>query len=119
MPSDTRAQALRALIGQDHFAADEDDFYPGMTDGDLKSRLNSIIDSAVEALSEAAANNRTDSQLLAMLEQCIQSIDRHSLDTEDAEQVCRRFEAMLDALGIESSDGILNTWMYGFDPNRI
>jgi hypothetical protein len=28
-------------------------------------------------------------------------------------------EALMDILGIESSDGLLNGWVYGFDPKDI
>jgi hypothetical protein len=36
-----------------------------------------------------------------------------AVDTEDREQLCRYLEAMMDLLQIESSHGLLNTWLYG------
>jgi hypothetical protein len=41
------------------------------------------------------------------------------LRTQDAEQVAGTFEEIMDCIGLESSDGILNTWMYSFDPTLI
>jgi hypothetical protein len=35
------------------------------------------------------------------------------VDTEDREQFLRYLEEIMDILGIESSDGLLNRWMYG------
>ena len=35
------------------------------------------------------------------------------VDTEDRERVCRYLQEIMDILGIESSDGLLNNWMYG------
>ena len=37
------------------------------------------------------------------------------LDTEDRERVCSYFEELMDIVGLESSDGLLNDFMYGFD----
>jgi hypothetical protein len=39
-----------------------------------------------------------------------------NLDTEDRERVCHYFEELMDIVGLESSDGHLNNFMYGFDP---
>ena len=38
------------------------------------------------------------------------------LDTEDRERVCAYFEELMDIVGLESSGGQLNKFMYGFDP---
>jgi hypothetical protein len=36
-----------------------------------------------------------------------------AVDTEDREQLLRYLEEIMDILGIASSDGLLNRWMYG------
>jgi len=41
------------------------------------------------------------------------------LDTEDRERVCTYFEELMDIIELESSDGQLNKFMYGFDPNEM
>lgn len=41
------------------------------------------------------------------------------LDTEDRERVCTYFEELMDIVGLESSNGQLNRFMYGFDPNEM
>ena len=41
------------------------------------------------------------------------------LDTEDRERVCTYFEELMDIVGLESSSGQLNKFMYGFDPNEM
>jgi hypothetical protein len=35
------------------------------------------------------------------------------IDTEDREQLLRYLEDIMDIVGIASSDGLLNKWMYG------
>ena len=103
---------LRDMIGQDHFA----EAY-GPTDAALKARLNSQIDEAAEALAARASDGASDAELLEHMGARLNAIDRDALDTEDAEKVASAFEAMLEPLGLESSNGLLNTWMYGFDPS--
>jgi hypothetical protein len=39
-------------------------------------------------------------------------------DSEDRDQLLRYIERIMDIFGIESSDGLLNKWRYGFDPNQ-
>lgn len=41
------------------------------------------------------------------------------LDTEDREQVCVYFEELMDIVGLESSNGQLNKFLYGFDPHEL
>lgn len=41
------------------------------------------------------------------------------LDTEDRERVCFYFEELMDIVGLESSNGQLNNFLYGFDPNEL
>lgn len=36
-----------------------------------------------------------------------------AIDTEDRERACRYLEEIMGILGIESSDGLLNRWLYG------
>ncbi|WP_165967444.1 DUF4844 domain-containing protein [Luteimonas aestuarii] len=99
------------MIGRDHMAGGL-----GTTEPALKARLNSQIDAAAEALASKAVHGASDAELLEEMGTRIAAIDRDSLDTENAEKVASAFEAMLEPLGLYSSDGLLNTWMYGFDP---
>ena len=41
------------------------------------------------------------------------------LDTEDRERVCSYFEELMNIVKLESSEGQLNKFMYGFDPNEM
>ena len=116
MPIDTPAQTLLATVGHDHFAAESDGLYTGVSDSSVKAKLNAKIDAAAVAFANAAGAKASASQILAILKDHLGGIDRESLDTEDAEHVAGLFEQMLEGLGIQSSDGILNSWLYGFDP---
>jgi hypothetical protein len=104
--------ALREMIGKDHIGTGSE-----LTDPALKETLNSHIDASAEALAAKAASGASRTELLEEMRALINAIDRDTLDTEDAESVASAFEAMLEPLGLDSSDGLLNTWMYGFDPS--
>lgn len=39
------------------------------------------------------------------------------LDTEDKEWICEELTKIMDILKIDNSNGLLNAWLYGFDPN--
>jgi hypothetical protein len=39
-------------------------------------------------------------------------------DTEEKERACGYCEQIVDILGMENSEGVLNNWLYGFDPNE-
>ncbi len=39
------------------------------------------------------------------------------VDSEEREQACAYCEQVMNILQIKSSDGLLNKWLYGFDPD--
>jgi hypothetical protein len=39
-----------------------------------------------------------------------------ALDSEDQERIAVYLEKIMDIFNIASSDGLINTWLYGFDP---
>lgn len=107
-------EALRQLVGKDNFAADGA-LYTGVQDPVVRAELNARFDRALDLLIAAAHDGAETSDYLTIIDQQINSFDRYALDTEDAERVASNFEKAMDYLGIESSGGILNTWMYGVD----
>lgn len=81
----------------------------------LKNHINQSIESTRQAFIHLYQSNSQPSkqQLLHILSNGINQIDPNSLYTDDREQVATIFENFLDVIGLESSDGILNTWVYG------
>ena len=116
MSEDTNAiQCLRRLISKDNFAEVPGTLYTGVQNPSERIKLNAQFSSAVELLIAAANHGATTSEYLAIIDKQINGFERAHLDTEDAEQVASNFELALNCLGIESSGGILNKWMYGFE----
>lgn len=106
-------QQLQQFQAQDHFAADGD-FYTGVQDATLKQSLNDKVAQAAQRFINLYQQCQPGRDaLLQTLSDGIYQIDPDTLDTEDREQVAFTFEQFLDITGLESSNNILNTWLYG------
>ncbi|WHP04935.1 DUF4844 domain-containing protein [Acinetobacter corruptisaponis] len=113
-------QQLEQFKKQDHFIGDNI-LYTGVQDQQLKDQLNQQIADTAQQFIKHYENSAppTKAQLLQTLSAGIHQINPDHLDTEDREQVATTFEQFLDILGLESSEGILNTWMYGEEVNDL
>jgi hypothetical protein len=114
--NDDAIQNLSNLAERDNFAEEEGTLYTGVHDPVLRANLNNRFKSAIEAFTKAVKNKATKDQYIELLRTSLKSFDRSTLDTEDAEHVAGNFEKIMDCIGLESSQGILNAWMYGFNP---
>ncbi|UOF14843.1 DUF4844 domain-containing protein [Lysobacter capsici] len=116
MPHQAAAECLSRLMGQDHFAGDPATIYTGVQDPRERLAMNARFDRALAALRDAARDGATPRICLDLIDRHLAGFVRVELDTEDAERVAECFEMAMDCLGIESSEGMLNRWLYGFDP---
>ena len=87
----------------------------------LKNHINQSIENSRQTFIQLYKNNAQPSQqqLLHILSNGINQIDPNSLNTDDREQVATIFENFLDVIGLDSSEGILNTWVYGKEINKL
>ena len=100
---------------------DDQLFYPGISDQSLKPVLTEKINLAADDFKKLAEKgNSTDKDYQNTIKNALERFsDLYlQLDTEDRERVCGYFEELMDIVGLESSDGHLNNFMYGFDPNK-
>ncbi|MEG0171030.1 MAG: DUF4844 domain-containing protein [Acinetobacter sp.] len=116
----TTIEQLEYFQQQDHFSGD-DFLYTGVEDKQLRDQLNQYVASTAQNFIQLYKNSNTptSTQLLQTVAQGIQQIDPNDLDTEDREQVATTFEQFLDIIGLESSEDILNTWLYGEEINQL
>ena len=113
-------QQLKQFQQQDHFLPDKF-LYTGIQDPLLKKQLNQKVAATSQAFIKLYENQNppTKQQLLKTLSDGIHQIDPNKLDTEDREQVAVTFEKFLDITGLNSSEGILNTWLYNEEINQL
>jgi hypothetical protein len=106
---------------KEKFIEDSKIFYPGIADPKLKPILTEKLNLAVDDFKKIVeTGNGTDEDYQNAIKN---GLDRFSdiyinLDTEDRERVCGYFEEIMDIVGLESSGGHLNNFMYGFDPTK-
>ena len=104
---------------KEKFLQDYKLFYPGIGDLNLKSVLTEKLNLTADDFKKLAdKENVTEKEYQNAIEI---GLDRFSdlylqLDTEDRERVRNYFEELMDIVGLESSGGYLNNFMYGFDP---
>ncbi len=106
---------------KEKFLPDNTVFYPGIGDEKLKPILTEKINLAADDFKKVAeSSNPTDEDYQNAIKT---GLNRFSeiyleLDTENRERICTYFEELMDIVGLESSDGQLNDFMYDFDPNQ-
>ena len=108
------------FIQKEKFTADNTIFYPGISDPTLKPVLTEKVNQAAEDFRKVSMSQNPDKQ--QYLEAMKAGLSRFSptlpFDTEDRERVCGYFEELMNMVGLESSEGQLNMFLYGFNPNE-
>jgi hypothetical protein len=106
---------------KEKFLQDDKLFYLGIGDLNLKTVLTERINLAADDFKKLAdRGNTTDKEYQNAIKV---GLDRFAdlylqIDTEDRERVCSYFEELMDIVGLETSGGHLNNFMYGFDPTK-
>lgn len=96
--------------------------YPGIADEKMRPIFTEKINQvALDFKSVAESKKPTDKEYQEKIRiGLLRFKDIYlDLDTEDREQVCLYFEELMDIVGLESSNGQLNKFLYGFDPNEF
>jgi Domain of unknown function (DUF4844) len=110
---DPHAQQLRQFIASAEFSADGL-LYTGAKPETLRLRLQAQIDGLAERILALSPSQRDKAHVLPLFRATLAGIA--AVDSEEREQVCVLLEQLMDILAIESSDGLLNSWLCGFDP---
>ncbi len=95
--------------------------YPGLSKENLKPTVTALINKAADDFIEVAQSK--DASENKYQDKIEKGLSRFTplyleLDTEDRERVCHYYEELMDIVGLESSGGHLNNWMYDFDPTN-
>lgn len=102
---------------KEKFLQDDKLFYSGIGDPNLKPVLTEKINLAADDFKKLAdKGNATDKEYQNAIKNGLERFtDLYlQLDTEYRERVCSYFEELMDIVGLESSGGHLNNFMYGF-----
>jgi len=107
------------FIKKEKFLEDNKLLYPGI--GDPKMLLvltNKINKTAIDFKKVSSSKNPTSEQYQKVIKTNLKTFKGiyTNLDTEDRERICNYIEELMDIVKLESSDGLLNKFMYDFDP---
>ena len=108
-----------AFKTKEKFVQDNTVHYPGLSDPAMRPTLTDKINLAADDFKKLSlSGNATDKDYQEKIKIGLQRFDDIyiNLDTEDRERVCEYFEELMDIVGLQSSGGHLNNFMYGFDP---
>jgi len=98
----------------------EENLYPGIADEKMRPIFTEKINQAAsDFLNVAKSDNPTDKKYNEKIGIGLSRFANIYLeiDTEDRERICTYFEELMGIVGLESSKGQLNKFMYGFNPN--
>ncbi len=105
---------------KEKFIKDEKLHYPGIGNEKLKPIFTEKINLAAKDFENVArSGNASDKDYQNAIKKGLERFEPIYLDidTEDRERICSYFEELMDIVGLESSNGLLNNFMYGFDPS--
>ncbi len=120
--NNNQIKALEAFKGKPKFEQDSTNHsvlpYTGLGNPALKIPLTEMINKACDDFLNTAKHNPTEENFQNDIKVGLLRFNTFylNLDTEDRERICYYFEELMDCVGLESSNGQLNEWMYGFDP---
>jgi hypothetical protein len=113
LPADAMAR-LEDLRRAQKFVPEVDGLYTGVHDASERLAAEATVNAVIERVEQLASGAPTKKAVLGEFSLGLSKITLS--DTEDREQAALYMERIMDCVGMESSDGLLNTWMYGFDP---
>ena len=110
---------LQELHGAEKYVEDTALFYPGIADASMRPVLSAKINLAIDDfLQIVRSGNATEQAYLDAIRKGLFRFNKIDLDTEDRERTAGYFMQMMDIVGLESSDGLLNRFVYDWDPSE-
>jgi Domain of unknown function (DUF4844) len=94
----------------------EEELYPGAPTEEIRKSAEVAINRMLDRLRSGLPHSPQKSYVLSEFLKMLKAFE--VADTEEREKACAYCERVMDLVGIESSDKVLNAWLYGFDPTQ-
>lgn len=110
--------AFEKFRQQEKFVAEPGSLYTGLADPALRPVLSEKLNLTADEFEMLAVSGKaSDKDYQLAIGKGLARFENISLmlDTEDRERLCHYFEELMDIVGVKSSNGQLNTFMYGFE----
>ena len=108
-------EALLELKSQKKFLENLTLFYPGAPDELIRIEAENVINSALVKLIESPSDSFTENDFWLTLKVAAKQLSK--MDSEEMDRGLTYMEEIMDIYKIESSNGRLNEWRYGFEPS--
>lgn len=108
---------LDQIVTEPKFRADPSGLYAGIPTEPERQAAEAAINDLASHLSGSIAAHPSKAYVLGEITKTLPAFE--DLDSEDKDRALEYIESIMDAVGLESSDGLLNRWRYGFDPNEL
>ena len=101
---------------KEKFLEDREFFYPGIKDSSQRKIYAEKINQGADDFKEVALSaDPTDAKYQQKIKIGLARF-MGPIDSEEQERICHYFEELMDIVGLESSNGQLNEFRYGFNP---
>jgi hypothetical protein len=104
--------ALGQLRAQPKFLEDEKLFYPGATGEATRLAHEALVNALIGDLESNSTRAPRKSYVLARFKAALTAAE--TWDSEDQDRLALYLVEIMGILGIESSNGLINVWRYGF-----
>ena len=108
---------LQAFRLEPKFIGEPDGMYTGVQDETLRLGAETVVNELIGNIQ--AGLKATPTAAFVLNQFAVALLQLTLFDTEDREQACAYLERIMDCVGLESSNGLLNNWLYGFDPEDL
>ena len=108
-------EALRELKSQKKFLQNLALFYPGAPDELTRIEAENVINSVLVKLIESPSDSFTENAFWLTLKVVAKQLA--NMDSEEMDRGLSYMDEIMGIYKIESSDGRLNEWRYGFEPS--
>ena len=90
--------------------------YVGLLPEENQEKANQLMNASIERLIKILEKNPepTKDEILAEFKVGVTSFDGIASDTVDKEKVCEYYTQIREIIGFETTNSILNDWLYGF-----
>jgi hypothetical protein len=114
-PADV-TRRLDDLLATPKFAPDGM-LYTGVADPGARKAAETIVNAAITEVRELLRAPTDNAAVLKVFQAALRRLVL--TDTEDRERAASHFEEIMDCIGLESSHGLLNEFVYGFDVSDL
>jgi hypothetical protein len=114
LSSEQKLLALSQFIAKKKFV--KEGFYPGANNEADRIHYEAKVNELVSRLAKLPPSDHTKSAVLNLFKPTVDEFE--VVDSEERDRFLEYLEELMDIFGVESSDGALNKWRYGFDPKE-